>query len=120
MAGHANATFPCSSLAWAGSSVCCHAARGLLCSPARTVYQDVSPRSRWWVVYSPGCSAPAATLCCGKVGDRVAARLMEQDHVIAIDDPGAAEAHPHAPAQRLGVEQSIRQWIWNEEPADSS
>jgi len=45
---------------------------------------------------------------------------MEQDHVIAIDDPGAAEAHPHAPAQRLGVEQSIRQWIWNEEPADFS
>jgi hypothetical protein len=45
MACQAKATRPCNSLAWAGSAVCCHAPRGLMCSPARTAYQDVSPRS---------------------------------------------------------------------------
>src|SRR5262245_12594220 len=66
MAGHANATLACSSLAYDGSSVCCHAARSRLCSPARTVYQDVGPSSRWRELYSPGSSTPAAMLSCGK------------------------------------------------------
>jgi ferredoxin-NADP reductase len=42
----ANATRPCSSLAWGPAGpVCCHAPRDATCSPARTVYQDLSPRS---------------------------------------------------------------------------
>jgi hypothetical protein len=45
---------------------------------------------------------------------------MEQNDVLAVGDPGSAEAHPHAPPQRLGVEQSIRHRIWNEEAANPS
>jgi hypothetical protein len=55
-----------------------------------------------------------------EVSDRIAARLVEQDDVLAIGDPPSTEAHPHAPPQRLGVEQSIRQRMCDEEPADSS
>jgi len=40
--------------------------------------------------------------------------------VLAIGNPGPAEAHAHAPPQGLGVEQSIWQRIWNEEAADFS
>ena len=39
-----------------------------------------------------------------KVGHRIAAGLEEQEYVLAIGDPGSAEAHAHAAAQRLGVE----------------
>jgi hypothetical protein len=42
---HANATRPCNVLACAGSPVCCHAPRDAMCSPARTAYQDVGPKS---------------------------------------------------------------------------
>jgi hypothetical protein len=55
-----------------------------------------------------------------EVGNRVAARLVKQEDVLAVGDPGSAEAHSHAQPQRLGIEQPTRQRIWNEEPADSS
>src|SRR5262249_12233200 len=55
-----------------------------------------------------------------EVGDRVAAGLVQQNHVLAIGNPGPAEAHAHAPPQGLGVAQSIWQRIWNEEAADLS
>jgi hypothetical protein len=55
-----------------------------------------------------------------EVSNRVAARLVEQDDVLAIGDPPSAEAHSHTPPQRLGVEYSIRQRMCDEEPADSS
>jgi hypothetical protein len=37
--------------------------------------------------------------------------LREWNDVLAIGDPGSVEAHLHAPPQRLGVEQFIRQLI---------
>ena len=43
-----------------------HAARGALCSPARTVYQDVSPRSAWWLVCSVLWRTSAETWVSGK------------------------------------------------------
>ena len=39
-----------------------------------------------------------------KVGNWIAARFEEEDDVLAIGDPGSAEAHAHAPVQRLGVQ----------------
>jgi hypothetical protein len=45
---------------------------------------------------------------------------VQQNHVLAIGDPGAAEAHAHAPPQGLGVEESFWQRIWNEKAADLS
>jgi hypothetical protein len=55
-----------------------------------------------------------------EISNRVAARLVEQDDVLAIGDPRSTEAHSHAPPQRLGIEQSIRQRMCDEEPADFS
>ena len=55
-----------------------------------------------------------------EVGHRIAARFEEQEDVLAIGDPGSAEAHAHAPAQRLGVQQSLGQRFGHEEPADCS
>src|SRR5436190_23154247 len=55
-----------------------------------------------------------------EVGYRIAARLEEQDDVLAIGDPGSAETHAHAPAQRLGVQQSLGQRFCHEKPADCS
>jgi hypothetical protein len=44
-----------------------------------------------------------------------------RDHALArLGNPRATEAHSHAPPQRLGVEQSIRQRMCDEEPADFS
>jgi hypothetical protein len=43
----------------------------------------------------------------GKVCDRVAARLVEQDGVLAVDHPLPAEPHAHPPAERLGEQQPL-------------
>ena len=56
----------------------------------------------------------------GEVGDGIAARLVQEDDVIALGDPGAAEPHPHPPAQRLGVQQPRRERLGDEEGADRS
>ena len=53
-----------------------------------------------------------------EVGHRIAAGFEEQENVLAIGDPGSAEPHAHAPAQRLGVQQSLGQRFGHEEPAD--
>jgi hypothetical protein len=36
------------------------------------------------------------------------AGFEQQEHMLAIGNPGAAEAHAHASTQRLGVQQSLR------------
>jgi len=38
-----------------------------------------------------------------KVRHRIPARFEEQEHVLTVGDPNSAEAHAHAPAQRLNV-----------------
>jgi len=83
------------------------------------VYQDVGPSSRWREVLARFQHA-SGNAVLREVGNGVAARLVKQDDVFAISDAGSAEAHSHAPPQGLGVEQSIWQRIWNEEPADFS
>jgi hypothetical protein len=45
---------------------------------------------------------------------------VKQDDLVAVGDPGAAEAHPHASAQRFGIQQSLGQRITDEEVADRS
>ena len=62
---------------------------------------------------------------CRDVGLRevrhgIAPGLEEHEDVLAVGDPGSAEAHAHASAQRLGVQQSLGQRFCNEEPADCS
>jgi hypothetical protein len=52
------------------------------------------------------------------VGLRIAARFEEQEDVLAIGDPYSSEAHPHAAAQLLDVQQSLGQRFGHEEPAD--
>jgi hypothetical protein len=55
-----------------------------------------------------------------EVSDRIAAGFEEQEGVLAIGDPDSAEAHAHAPTQRLSVQQSLGQRFWHEEPANCS
>jgi hypothetical protein len=47
----------------------------------------------------------------GKVRYRVAARLEEQNGLLAIGYPDTAETHAHASAQWFNEQQSGRQWI---------
>src|SRR5215469_16336217 len=54
----------------------------------------------------------------GEVGDRIVAGFKEQHDTLALGNPSSAEAYPHAPAQRLGVEQSLWHLFWHEEPTD--
>src|SRR5262249_55714786 len=56
----------------------------------------------------------------GKVRHRIAAGFKEQQDVLAIGDPASAEAHAHAPTQRLSVQQSLGQRFGHEESADCS
>jgi hypothetical protein len=55
-----------------------------------------------------------------EVGDRIEARLEEQEDILAIGDPDPPEAHAHAPAQTLDVQQSLGQRFGHKEPADCS
>ena len=103
MEGQANAIRACNSLAYPGKSMCRHAPLGALCSPARTVYQDVSPRSGWWLV----CSVLWRDVGLREIGHRIVARLEEQEDVLAIGDPVSAKTHAHPPTQRLNVQQSV-------------
>jgi len=61
---------------------------------------------------------PRHDVTLGKVGDRVATRLEEHDDALAVGDPGSVEADAHAPAQRLGEQESRREWLGHEEAAD--
>jgi hypothetical protein len=55
-----------------------------------------------------------------EIGDRVAARLMQQGDVLAVGDPLAAEPHAHPPAQRLGEQHPLGQRAGHQEPAGGS
>jgi hypothetical protein len=56
----------------------------------------------------------------GKIRDRIAARFEEQDDLLAVGDPGSAEPHAHPSAQRLDVQQSLRQRFGHKESANRS
>ena len=43
----------------------------------------------------------------GEVRDGVAARFVEQKHVLAVGDPLGALPCPHAPAERFDEQQSV-------------
>jgi hypothetical protein len=43
-----------------------------------------------------------------EVRHRIPAWLEEQQDVLAVSDPSAAEAHAHAPSQRLDVQKPLR------------
>src|SRR5262245_8225451 len=47
----------------------------------------------------------------------ITARLEEHDGALTVGNPVSAEPHPHAPAQRLDVQQSFGQGFGHEEPA---
>ena len=55
-----------------------------------------------------------------EVGHRIMAGFEEQEDVLAIGDPGSAEAHAHAPAHPLGVQQSLGQRLCHEKVPDCS
>ena len=50
-----------------------------------------------------------------EVGDRVAARLVQQHDVFAVGDPLVGKLHPHPAPQRLGEQQPRRQRLRCEE-----
>lgn len=54
----------------------------------------------------------------GVVGDGVAARLVQEQHVLAVGDPGPVEPHAHTAAQPLGEQQALRQGFGGEEVSD--
>ena len=121
MARQANATRACSSPAWAGRLVCCHAPRGAMCcSSARTLYQDVEPEIGVLGGMLGAFQDVWRNVGLREVGYRIAARFEEQEDVLAIGDPDSPEAHAHAPAQRLDVQQSLGQRFGHEKPADCS
>ena len=62
-----------------------------------------------------GDQNPRFDVALREVGDRVAARLVQQDDVFAVGDPPVSETHPHAAAQRLGEQQPRWQWLFGEE-----
>jgi hypothetical protein len=51
------------------------------------------------------------------VGDRIAAGFVQQHDVLAVGDPGIAESDAHPPAERFGVQQTLGQRSWSQEPA---
>lgn len=53
-----------------------------------------------------------------EVGHRIAAGLVQQYDVLAVDDPGVTEPDAHATAQRLGEQHPVGQRIGDQEPAD--
>lgn len=53
-----------------------------------------------------------------EVGDRVAAGLVQQDHVLAVGDPLTGELNAHPAAQAFGVQESFGEWFGGEEAAD--
>ena len=55
-----------------------------------------------------------------KIRHGVAARLKEQEGVLAINNPGSAKPHPHSPALWLHVQESLRQRFGHEKMADCS
>src|SRR6202012_1856340 len=56
----------------------------------------------------------------GEVGYRIAPRFEKYEDALTIGDPDSPEAHAHAPAQRLDVQQSLGQRFGHEESADCS
>jgi hypothetical protein len=50
----------------------------------------------------------------------VVTRLVEQDHLLAVDDRFAGKTHPHPPTQRLGEQHPLRQRFGGEEAAHRS
>jgi hypothetical protein len=65
-------------------------------------------RSSGWVdaVFGDQCAGEDAA--AWEVGHRVAARFVQQHHIVAVGDPISAEAHPHPTPQRLGEQQVLR------------
>jgi hypothetical protein len=55
-----------------------------------------------------------------KVGYWIAARFEQQENILAFGDPTASEAHAHAPAQWLDVQQFLWQRFGYKKPADCS
>jgi hypothetical protein len=55
-----------------------------------------------------------------EIRDRIAARFEEQDDLLTVGDPGSAEPHAHLSAQRLDVQQPLRQRFGQKESADRS
>ena len=92
----------------------------MCCSSARTLYQDVGPRIG--VLWGMLCAFQDIWRYVGlrEVGDRIAARLEEQEDVLAIGDPDSSEAHAHAPTQTLHIQQSLGRRFGYYEPADWS
>jgi hypothetical protein len=118
MARQANATRACSSLAWGGQTgvLPCRSRRGVLARP------DGKPGREPEVGVLGGMVGAIQGVWrdvgLREIGYRIAARFEQQEDVLAIGDPDSAEAHPHAPAQRLDVQQSLGQRFGYEEPAD--
>lgn len=61
---------------------------------------------------------PGVHVRAGEVGDRVAARFVQQQDVLAVGDPLPVEPHAHTAAQALGEQQAPRQGFGGEEVSD--
>jgi hypothetical protein len=55
-----------------------------------------------------------------EIRDRIAARFEGQDDLLVVGDPGSAEPHAYPSAQRLDVQQSLRQRFGHKESANRS
>ena len=55
-----------------------------------------------------------------EIGDRIAVGLKKHKNVLAVRDPGPAEADAHAPAQRFKVQEPFGQRFGGEKPTRSS
>jgi hypothetical protein len=52
-----------------------------------------------------------------EIRDRVTARFVKKEHILAVGDPLAGELDSHPSAQRLGKQQSLRERLGGEEAA---
>jgi len=110
MARQANATRACSSFAWAGRL-------GVLPRPSRhdvlLARPDTVPGREPEIGVLRGILGAFQdawrNVRLREVGYRIAARFEEEEDMLAIGDPDSPEAHAHAPAQRLDVQQCFGQ-----------
>jgi hypothetical protein len=86
----------------------------LPCGPRRLRVADTDAEPRRWPEVAVRRRArlrhedTLADVVQGKVRDWVAARLVEEDDVLAVDHPLPAEPYAHSPAEGLGEQQPFR------------
>src|SRR5690348_7135818 len=106
--GIAKAMRPCNSLhGRAGPCAATPRAAQAARLPAPHTSKWARDRHAGW--YGPSVPGRSRDIRFRKVSDRIAAGLEEEEGVLALGNPEAAEASAHAPLQWLDIEQPLRQ-----------